>query len=303
MTTYLKEEIKAGIIIVAAFLVLSIFTILIGGGQFFEKFDTYYIKVMNAAGLEVGSKVKLGGVRVGRVLNIKAPDAPGGPVLIGIGVKSGLPLYRGTTALITQIGFVGDIYLLLSIDKTTNERLKVGDVIPSEEYVDFAKLLARLDGISQSVEGLIKDVNLLFSKKNIHGIETLIENVNKLTISGAANLDDIAASLRKTSDKLQRVLNEVEELVSDNKGEISQMIKKARGDLEKAGDMIKTLEQTAKSVDQTSKSIDRAVNLQSDNIGNLLDTMTKTTEDLRDLLQEIKNKPWSIIYKESGKEE
>jgi len=26
--------------------------------------------------------------------------------------------------------------------------------------------------------------------------------------------------------------------------------------------------------------------------------MTKTTEELQEMLQEIKNKPWSIIYKE-----
>ena len=62
---YLKEEIKAGIIIISSLIILSGFTILISGSQLFEKFDVYYIKVMNAAGIESGSQVKLGGVRVG----------------------------------------------------------------------------------------------------------------------------------------------------------------------------------------------------------------------------------------------
>jgi len=30
--------------------------------------------------------------------------------------------------------------------------------------------------------------------------------------------------------------------------------------------------------------------------------MTKTTEELQDLLQEIKHKPWSVLYKQKGGE-
>jgi len=294
----MKEEIKAGIIIVTSFIILSGFIILIGGSQVFEKFDKYYIKVMNAAGLEVGSQVKLGGVRVGRVMSIKAPNGPGEPVTVEIGIRKGAALYKGTKASITQIGFVGDIYLLLSVDKTTTERIKVGDIIPSQEQVQFDVLMSKVDGLSQTVDGLIKDIDKLFSEKNIKGIETLIGNTNEAIVSGSSNLDKVASSLKGTTNKLELVLNEIEELVRDNKGEVSQMIKKAREDLEKAGEMIKSIEATAKSVEKTSKSADRVIEIQSQNLEILLNTMNKTTEELQDLFQEIKNKPWSIIYKE-----
>ena len=294
----MKEEIKAGIIIVTSLIILSGFIILIGGSQVFEKFDKYYIKVMNAAGLEVGSQVKLGGVRIGRVLSIKAPNGPGEPVTVEIGIRKGAALYKGTKASITQIGFVGDIYLLLSVDKTTTERIKVGDIIPSQEQVQFDVLMSKVDGLSQTVDGLIKDIDKLFSEKNIKGIETLIGNTNEAIVSGSSNLDKVASSLKGTTNKLELVLNEIEELVKDNKGEVSQMIKKAREDLEKAGEMIKSIEATAKSVEKTSKSADRVIEIQSQNLEILLNTMNKTTEELQDLFQEIKNKPWSIIYKE-----
>jgi phospholipid/cholesterol/gamma-HCH transport system substrate-binding protein len=253
---------------------------------------------MNAAGLEVGSQVKLGGVRIGRVLSIKAPNGPGEPVTVEIGIRKGAALYKGTKASITQIGFVGDIYLLLSVDKTTTERIKVGDIIPSQEQVQFDVLMSKVDGLSQTVDGLIKDIDKLFSEKNIKGIETLIGNTNEAIVSGSSNLDKVASSLKGTTNKLELVLNEIEELVRDNKGEVSQMIKKAREDLEKAGEMIKSIEATAKSVEKTSKSADRVIEIQSQNLEILLNTMNKTTEDLQDFFQEIKNKPWSIIYKE-----
>jgi hypothetical protein len=68
--------------------------------------------------------------------------------------------------------------------------------------------------------------------------------------------------------------------------------------MEKVGELIKAFEETVRTVDKTSKSVDTAINLQSQNLSHLLHLMTKTTEDLQDLIQEIKAKPWSLIYKE-----
>lgn len=298
---YLKDEIRAGIIILSSFIILSLFVILIGGSHIFEKFDIYYTRVMNAAGLEEGAQVKLGGVRVGRVLNISAPDSPAEPITIKIGIKKGTVLYKGTKALVTQIGFVGDIYLLLAIENTTGGRLKAGDIIPSEEQAQFSALIEKAKALSHSLDTLINDVDRLFSSKNIKRIEDLVENTNKAIVSGSSSFNQMASSLKITTDKLGLVLGELEGLVKGNKDEFSALIKKAREDLESAGSMIKALEETAKSVDKTSRSIDRTIDIQSQNIDTLFNTLTRTTEDLQDLLQEIKNKPWSIVYKE-GKE-
>lgn len=298
----MKEEIKAGLIIIVSFMILSGFIILIGGSEVFEKFDKYYIRVMNSGGLETGAQVRLGGVRVGRVISIKPPEGPGDPVTIEIGIKKGISLYRGTKAFITQTGFVGDLYLLLSVNETKNEKLKTGDTIPSEEQMQLDVLMAKVNVLSRSVDTLINDIDKLFSQENIKGIEALIGNTNNAIVTGSANLDKVASSLKATTDKLIIVMNEVEELVRDNKGEISQLIRKAREDIDKAGEMIKSIESTAKSAEKTSKSADRAINLQSRNLDNLVNSMTKTTEELQELLREIKNKPWSIIYKEKERE-
>jgi phospholipid/cholesterol/gamma-HCH transport system substrate-binding protein len=299
-----KEEIKAGLIIVTSLILLSGFIILMGGGQFFEKLDKYYVKVMDAAGLEVGALVKLGGVRIGRVTNISTPSGPGQPLTIEIGIKQGTILYKGTQALITQVGLVGDIYLLLSVEKTTNERFRVGETIPSEEQMQFARIMARVEDIAKSVSSLIEDVNKVFSQKNLMAIEKVIENTNKTIASTSSSFDQITSALKSTTDRLGLVLNEIEGLVRENRGEVSLTIKKAREDMEKVGELIKAFEETGRTLNKTSKTIDTAVNLQSQNLNHLLNLMTKTTEDLQDLIQEIKAKPWSLIYKEGkGREE
>jgi phospholipid/cholesterol/gamma-HCH transport system substrate-binding protein len=203
--------------------------------------------------------------------------------------------------VISQVGFVGDIYLLLSVDDTVNERIRVGDTIPSEEQVQMNVMMAKLKVLSQSVDILIKDIDKLFSEKNIQGIENLIGSTNRAILSGSSNLNEVSTSMKATADKLGMVLSEVEDLFRNNKGDVTQLIKQAKKDLEQAGEMIKSMESTARAVEKTSKSADRAITLQSRNIENLIETMAKTTEDLQELLQEMKQKPWSLIYRERGK--
>ena len=332
MASFRKEEIKAGIIILASLILLSGFIILIGGSQFFEKLDKYYVQVMDAAGLEVGAQVKLGGVRTGRVLNISAPSGAGQPITIEIGIKHGTILYQGTQALITQVSLVGDWYLLLSVEKTINERIRVGETIPSEEQVRFTRIMARVEDLSKSIDGLIRDVDKLFSQKNIKEIEKIVENTNKTIISASSSLDQIVSALGRTTDKLGLALDEIRDVVRDNNGEITLTIQRARevigktgetvekmrevigkagGSIERSGDMIKafeetakTLESTSKSADKTVKSIDKSIGLNSQNLNQLLNLLTRTTEDLRDVIQEIKAKPWILIHKEgTGREE
>lgn len=281
----LREEFKAGLLIVVALSILTVSVVLVGGSRLFEKFDIYTVKVTNAAGLETGAQVRLGGVRVGRVLDIREPAGPGDTITIELGLKQGTKLYKGTKAFITQIGFVGDIYLLLAVNETRNELIPVGSRIPSEDPVEFNLIMAKVDAIAVSVDTLVKNLNKVLSDKNIKEMESLFENVNKLSVTVTA-----------TMTNLQTVLVEVEGLVKDNKGEIAQLIKQAHTDLKKAEELLQSLNKTVKSVDRT-------VNVQSQNLDALLRSMNRTTEDLQDVLQELKNKPWSIIYKQDGGKE
>lgn len=298
----MKEEIKAGIIVITSLIILSGLIIVIGGTKLFAKHDIYYVKFMNVAGLETGAQVRLGGVRVGRVLSIKAPQGPAEPVHVGIGITKGTKLYQGTKAVISQVGFVGDVYLLLSVQNTKPEVIKVGAVIPSEEKVQFDAMLSRLDDLSHSVDTLIHDIDKIFSEKNLEGIEQLIGNTNEAIVSGSSHLDKIATGMTDTVGKLEIVFNEIEALVRDNKSDITEIIKKTREDVEKTGMVIERIGTTAEAFKNTADSADRAIEVQSRNIEDLIQNMSETTLDLQDLIHELKNRPWSLIYKEKSGE-
>jgi uncharacterized protein YoxC len=61
---------------------------------------------------------------------------------------------------------------------------------------------------------------------------------------------------------------------------------------------LKSADKTIQSVDKTVKSIDHSVGLDLQDLDQLVNSLTRTTEDLQDVIQEIKAKPWSLIYKE-----
>ena len=297
---YLKEEIKAGMIVVVSLMLLSAFSILIGGSKFFEKYDTYYVKVMNASGLESGAPVKLGGVRVGRVMDIKAPAKAGERVSITLGLKQGTTLYKGTKAFITQAGFVGDIYLLLSVDGTVDEKINVGETIPSVDNVDFNLMMAKVDVIAESVDRLLNDIDKLFTQNTIHNIEKAVENAGILMTEVSALAKSAKGEISGLSNRAGEAIEKVSETLLAIKN-TTNLIGDSAAVIGKSADAIGD---TAVTVEKTSDTIEGVVSLQSQNLSDLLVTMTEATETLQEVLQEIKNKPWSMIYKEgkSGNE-
>lgn len=306
---YHSEEIKAGLIIVLAFAILSGFVILIGGSQAFAKYDTYTIRVLDAAGIEEGAQVKLGGVRIGRVQAVIPPAAPGEPIIISLGVKQGTPLYQGTKAAISQVGLMGDIYIQLAIngvDQGVKARFRPGETIPVTEQVQLAAMMARLNRISESVEGVVKDlgrvfkdVDLIFSDQNVKEVASLLRNANTAIVSGSSRIDQIAASVKGSTGRLERTLTEVEGLARETRAEVAPLLARARGDLDQAGQLIRSLEQTSKSTTGTMLTADRVIDRQSRNLDRLSQALIRTSEELRDTLNEIRNKPWSVLYKEN----
>ncbi|MBF0338601.1 MAG: MCE family protein [Nitrospirae bacterium] len=311
---YLKEEIRAGIIVLTALTVISVMVIAIGGTQMFEKFNIYHVRLMDVAGLDVGSQVRLGGVRIGTIRNIIPPDKPNEPVRLVLAVNKNIVLYKGTKAVISQIGFVGDIYLGLSLENIVKQPLPPDSIIDSEERIQLSDLLFRLGTVSNSIDALIKDVNRIFSEKNRNKIEEILLNTNTTITTVSSELVKLSSNLTNVTQRLQGVLNEMDTVLKDNKGDLNKLLKTATQDLKEAGAMIKAIEQTANSFTdtanaltttantftKTSDSLNTVVNRQSTNLSSVFESLRSTMDDLQDVLHEIKNKPWTLIYKEDG---
>ncbi|MBF0554181.1 MAG: MCE family protein [Nitrospirae bacterium] len=302
MASYIKDEIKAGVVVVTTLLVISVFVILVGGGLFRGKYDIYYVKLKDVAGIDVGSQVRLGGMRVGKITNIIIPDTAKDPLTIVLGINKGTKFYKGTKAMISQIGFVGEIYMGLSLGDIAESKIEPGSTIPSEETVGFGDLLIKLAKATESLNKLLKDVDAMFGKQNQKQVEDLLANTNKAVITVNAEIQNVSHSLTKTFAKMDGVLKELNELLKDNKGEVATLLKTVTQEVRKIGTLVEAFEKIAGSLTKTSNSVNNLVDDQSQNLTEVMKNITTTLEDLQGALQEIKSKPWSFLYKEKENE-
>ncbi|MBF0457678.1 MAG: MCE family protein [Nitrospirae bacterium] len=302
MASYIKEEIKAGIVIAATLLIVSLFVILVSGGRFGTKYDIYYVKLMDVAGIDVGSQIRLGGMRVGKITSIIIPGNAKEPLTVVLGINKGTKFYKGTRAIISQIGFVGEIYLALSLGDVAEEKIEPGSTIPSEDSVQFADLLIKLAKATEKLDQLLVDVDAVFSEKNRKQIGDILVNTNNATATAKVEMQNISHSLTKTFSEMEAVMKELNEILKGNKGEIAALLKTTTEEIHEIGEMVKAFEKTSYSLTKTSDSINRVFDDQSQNMTEVMKNVNTTLEDLQGVLQEIKNKPWSIIYKDSENE-
>ncbi|MBF0464912.1 MAG: MCE family protein [Nitrospirae bacterium] len=296
-----NEEIKAGIIIVTGLVVIALFVILIGGSKFYDKYDVYYVKLMDTAGINEGSAVRLGGLKVGRIKEMTAPVKPNEPVTVVLGINKGTSIFNGTKAKISQIGFVGEIYLDLSIDNTTKGKIPPGSVLPSGKVAALSDLIVKLDTAAVSLDSLIQDMDLFFGEKNRQHIEDLLVNSSNVAIELNTKFSDFSLSLTQSTKEMHSVLKNMNEILVTNKDGITETLKVFNEDLKGIGVMVNSMDKTAQSILKTSDSFNSAISDQSENLTALLDSIKNTMDDLQGTLQEIKTKPWVLTHSQEGR--
>ncbi|MCX5736422.1 MAG: MlaD family protein [candidate division NC10 bacterium] len=86
-----RDEIKAGIVIIIALLTLTALVLGVSGVSFWERHDQYTVRLRSVAGLDQGAPVRLGGLKIGRVLRLRIPPEDVTQVEIALGVRQGFP--------------------------------------------------------------------------------------------------------------------------------------------------------------------------------------------------------------------
>ncbi|KJR41701.1 mammalian cell entry-like domain protein [Candidatus Magnetoovum chiemensis] len=307
----LKEEVKAGFLILLSLTLISVFVIAIGAGSIKKNYDIYFVKLYDTAGIDNGSSVRIGGVRVGKIIEITAPTNPDEKVLVKIGLKSGFPIYKGTKAAITQIGFVGEIYMHLYQLHTTKELIKPGSTIPSEEQIQMGDIITQMNGLpelfkteferlSSSTTQLINNINRLFSDTNIKQYENLIKDLDSTINTTSSQLNRVADSLVATTERLQKTIDAVSLFFNDNKKDVKDILTSAKDDLAQIKNMALSFKEAAVEIKGAAKTLDSSLDTQTQNLDVMLNNINETSVAMQELIEELKHKPWSVIYKESG---
>lgn len=224
----MSREVRVGLFLVVAFLILIALFELLGKETFFARMVEYKTSFKSIPGLKLGDPVRLAGVDVGNVRDIRVIGAR---VEVVIRVKPGTPVKTDSIATIKLTSLLGTNFVDLTFGSPAAQMAPPGSLLQSAEPPDLNTLLARLNDAAGEVQTLAKQVNegLGKSLEPISGAFQSMDRIAKQIEKGQGTLgklianDDLyreiqgtAANMNKLSQQLARGEGTLGKLVSDD---------------------------------------------------------------------------------------
>jgi phospholipid/cholesterol/gamma-HCH transport system substrate-binding protein len=189
-----SNEIKVGIVVVVA---VAIGVFYFGKTAKFrhKKYDvkTYFVYAGN---LKPDAIVKLSGIDVGRVKDMKFIYKDGTKVECILEVDATAKLRSDSLAYIDTAGIVGDAFVGIT-PGTTEEFVKHGAVMASEDPIQTRLLFKKADQIATNLDTIIADIKDVVSE-NKDNMDNIILNLEATT----ENFKDFSENVKKNPWKL-----------------------------------------------------------------------------------------------------
>lgn len=199
---------RIGALVAGSLLLLMVFLFFIGSEQkLFARKIEYQVRFESVSGLAEGNPVKLSGVTIGVVKDIRLPQDPSQrSVVIGLSVdrKFSERIRRDSRARLKKLGLLtGDSFVDISPGLPNQPVLAAGSLIPSQKQTN-------VDSLISSGEDLVDNfVQISYSLKNILNRvdqgEGLIGELTSKPQNKQRLTDTLLVTLNKTNSILGRV--------------------------------------------------------------------------------------------------
>jgi phospholipid/cholesterol/gamma-HCH transport system substrate-binding protein len=165
-TTTNNRSIRVGLLVSGALFILMVFLFFIGSEQkIFARKNEYEVRLENVTGLSQGNPVRMSGVTIGTIRDIKLPQDPKQKqveILLMIDRNYAERIRGDSRARLKKLGLLtGDSYIDVSAGTPKFPVLEPGKIIPAQRGTDVEALIT-------SGEDLVENlVQISFSLKNI----------------------------------------------------------------------------------------------------------------------------------------
>jgi len=260
---YKRSEIGAGIFLLTAFTVLAVMIFAVSDVKsLFKKKKDIRVLFRYSDGIEKNAQVRLSGIRIGKVTDVRAVPEQGDKVELTLSVFSDAVIKEDTRAAIKTLGLVGGKYVELAGGSPQARALEPGDRLVGEESLKLEDLtkaglevVGKLTNIANNLDRMLGDPAMSKSiRASIKNIEEATANMSVMT-SGKdevaqalkslpelmRKIDESAANIKAMTDKTDVLAGKTDAIVSENKKNIDAMLEDFR-------DMAKNLKETTDDV-------------------------------------------------------
>jgi len=205
---------KVGILFIVTLLLIIGFALALGAVQPFSNSFDLKIAYNFAGGIEVGSPVRVMGIKVGKVRaidfspNFKMPETGQEVKLlitVSIDKKAWPTVRKDSQYFINLAGVIGEKFLEITPGSSGAEELKPGQYVRGEDPPRIDQLISQ----SYSLAGKVID----FMNKNEGSVMDTIDTMNKLVV----NLDKALRQLDKTTkdQEIHKLIKNVTTMTDD----------------------------------------------------------------------------------------
>src|SRR5579862_7489779 len=295
----MSTEAKVGAFVLGSVAVLAFAIIRLLDAQLSGHVVPYHTYFQYAGGLEPGAAVLFGGINVGRVTAVRPAASDPTKIEIQLDVKENTPLNEKSVAKLGFISVMSGAALSVTTGSNDAKRLPAGSEIPSQEAASLDAITAKMAGVADNANGLITEV-----RGELGGISgdarTLLANLN--TVAGKANQQKIQAALdnvnamiatdRPKIDRLTDQLNALSQHADETIQNVNDTVKDIRDPVRVD---LADLQNTLLEARQLLTDMQVLVRTNDYKIDDTIEHLRTATENLDELTDSVKQRPWSLI--------
>ncbi len=295
----MTTEAKVGAFVLGCFSLLAFTLIYLINAQIGGHAVSYRTYLRYAGGLDPGASVLFGGITVGKVTAVRPAASDPTRIEILLDIKDNTPLNEKSVAKLGLVSVMSAAALSITTGSNDAKRLPPGSTIPSQEAASLDEISDKLMVVAGNANGLITEVrgelhgisgdarHLLANLNDVTGqpnrqkIRELLDNVNGMLATERPKLDQL-------TDQLNTLSQHADATIQNVNGTVSEVREPVRKDL---AELQETLLQTR----QLLVDMQGIVRANDSKIDDTIENLRTATENLDDLTESVKERPWSLI--------
>jgi phospholipid/cholesterol/gamma-HCH transport system substrate-binding protein len=292
-------EAKVGGFVLGCLAILAFTIIYLLNAQFNGNMVPYRTYLRYAGGLEPGASVLFGGINAGKVTAVRPWATDPTRIEILLEVKQGTPLNEKSVAKLGLTSIMNSASLSITTGSNDAKRLPPGSAIKSQEAASLDEIAGKmatvadsaneliiqvkgeLEGITGDARSLLGNLNSVTGPANQRKIQAVLDHINDMLATEGPKIDRI-------SDQLIGLTQHADDTIQNVNGTVTDIREPVRKDLADLQDAL----QQAKRLLADMQSMVRA---NDDKIGDTVENLRVATDNLDQLTDSLKQRPWSLI--------
>ena len=302
----MTTEAKVGAFVMGCLAIGAFTVIYLVNAQLNGDTVAYRTYLRYAGGLEPGASVLFGGINVGKVTSVRPWTSDPTKIEIQLGVKQGTPLNQGSVAKLGMTSVMSGASLSITTGSNDAKRLAPGSSIRSQEAASLDEIAGKMAVVADNANGLITqarselesitgdartplaNLNTVTGKPNQQRIQAVLDNINGLLVTERPKIDRLTDQLHTLSQHADDTVQNVNGIVSDIR--------------EPVGRDLVELQTTLQQAKQLLADIQVVVRANDYKIDDTVENLRVATDNLDQLTDSLKQRPWSLIRIKQPKE-